>query len=99
MTKLPTIAVPAVIEKKDIAACAALYGKANSTEITLDGKKYKAKSVRYETFAGALDAKSKKYRGEHRFAVGDFSTEDSADLTKLPNTINGEPKNVLHAHS
>lgn len=84
MTKQPTISAPAVIEKKDIATCAALYGKTNAAEITLDGKKCKAKSVRYETFAGALVLKDKKYHGEHRFAVGDFQNEQASSLSVIP---------------
>lgn len=77
------ITQPATIEKKDIAACAALYGKTNSTAMKVDGKSYKARELLYETFAGAIDLKDKKYHGVHRFKVGNFEQKDAADLSSL----------------
>lgn len=80
----PTITHPAIIDKKDIATCALLYGKANSTSMKVGGKQYKARELLYVTFAGAVDLKDKKYHGEHRFEVGDFSKSEAADMSSIP---------------
>lgn len=85
--------VAVAITKADIPAYVALNDCTNSLPVKLSGKTYKARSVRFLTFAGGL-GKSGKYEGEYRFMVGEFASDEAKDLNTLPGLI-GDKRDAL----
>ena len=73
--------VNATITKADIGKCAARYGCTNAKPFgdATPG------TLRYETFAGAINPATGRYEGAHRFRVTPASPDAASyDFSKLP---------------
>ncbi len=74
---------PVAIQKSDIALYRGFEGKANSTSLLLDKSKHGAGSLRFVTFAGALDLSDNLYHGVYQFLPNSEELA-TADLNQLP---------------
>lgn len=86
MTK-PTLRVPAVIRRSQIAVYAALRGKTNGEAMTLAGLDYEPETLLFVEFFGK--PQGNEWVGDYLFHVGKFADAPKGDLSKLPGVVHG----------
>ena len=86
MTK-PTLRVPAVIRKHEIAVYAALRGTTNDVALKLAGIEYEPETLKFVEFYGKVQ--ERQWVGDYLFHVGTFADAPKGDLSKLPGVVHG----------
>lgn len=61
------VEIPASVTKEQFQKLVPFYGCVNAEPVTVEGKQYAPRTLRYVTFAGSYEMPDKKFHGRQRF--------------------------------